>query len=93
MVSVETILVLVAAVSLPNLFYRAEFNVPILLFAAVVWQKRPETSAHLIVLSWGVELYRLAHLLITDDVDLEPQKKPFLLVITILAFVLKVFIL
>jgi hypothetical protein len=70
MLSVEIILVLLAVVSLPNLFYRAEFNIPILLFAAAVWQKRVSTCAHLIVLSWAVELYRLINLLVTDDKDL-----------------------
>jgi hypothetical protein len=54
MLSVEIILVLLAAVSLPNLFYRAEFNIPILLFAAALWQKRQSTSAHLIILSFLV---------------------------------------
>ena len=90
MVSVEIMLVLLAVVSLPNLFYRAEFNIPILLYAAAVWQKRVGTCAHLIALSWAVELYRLIYLVVTDEKDLEPQKQPFLMVSTILAFVLKV---
>lgn len=89
-VSVEMLLVVVAAFSLPNLFYRAEFNIPVLIFAALLWQRRVSTAAHLIVLSWIVELYRLIYLAVTDDKDLNDQKKPFLMVMTILAFVLKV---
>lgn len=70
MLSVEIMLLLLAVVSLPNLFYRAEFNIPILLYAAAMWQKRVSTCAHLILLSWAVELYRLIYLLITNDKDL-----------------------
>lgn len=89
-VTVEMLLIIVAAFSLPNFFYRAEFNIPILIFAALLWQRRVSTAAHLIVLSWLVELYRLIYLAVTDDKDLSEQKKPFLLTLTILAFVLKV---
>lgn len=53
-VTVEVLLIIVAAFSLPNLFYRAEFNIPILVFAALLWQRRVSTAAHLIVLSWLV---------------------------------------
>lgn len=36
-VTVELMLIVVAAFSLPNLFHRAEFNIPILVFAALLW--------------------------------------------------------
>lgn len=91
MANVEVIMLLVlAAISLPNLFYRAEFNIPILIFAAAVWNHRISTAAHLIVLSFIVELYRLINLAITNDKDLEPQKKTLFMTLTIIAFVLKV---
>ena len=90
MIKPEILLIVLALISVPNLFYRAEFNIPILLFAAVIWRSRLGTAAHLIVLSWPVELYRLIYLAITEDKDLEPQKKVVLMVLTILAFVGKV---
>lgn len=90
MVRAEILLIVLALISVPNLFYRAEFNIPILLFAAAVWRTRLATAAHLLMLSWPVELYRLIYLAGTDDVDLQPQKKAVLLVLTIVGFVGKV---
>lgn len=90
MLSVEAALLAIAFISLPNLFYRAEFNVPILLFAAACWRNRVSTCAYLIVVSWGVDLYRVLTLLAYDDPHLDPQRKPLLLISTVAAFVLKV---
>ncbi len=92
-VTVELMLIVVAAFSLPNLFHRAEFNIPVLVFAALLWQRRASTAAHLIVLSWLVEFCRLLFLAITDDEDFVSQKKPALMTFTILAFILKVTVL
>lgn len=89
-VTVELMLVVVAAFSLPNLFHRAEFNIPLLVFAALLWQRRVSTAAYLIVISWAVEFFRLLFLAITDDTDYSSQKKPALMTFTILAFILKV---
>lgn len=90
MLSVEGALLAIAFISLPNLFYRAEFNVPLLLFAAVCWGNRVSTCAYLILLSWGVDIYRVLTLVAYDDPHLDPQRKPLLLASTIVAFVLKV---
>lgn len=90
MLSVEIAFVAIAFISLPNLFYRAEFNVPLLLFAAVCWKNYTSSTAYLLILSWAIELYRLLTLLVYDDPHLEPQRKPLLLASTIAAFLLKV---
>jgi hypothetical protein len=90
MLSVEAALLAIAFVSLPNLFYRAEFNVPLLLFAAACWRTRLSTCAYLIVFSWGVDLYRVLTLLVYDDPHLDEQRKPLLLISTLAAFLLKV---
>ena len=92
MLTVEIVFLAIAFISLPNLFYRAEFNVPLLLFAAVCWQKHIASSAYLLVISWAIELYRVVTLLAYDDPHLDPQRKPLLLISTLLAFVLKVLI-
>ena len=67
MLSVEIALVAIAFISLPNLFYRAEYNVPLLLFSAVSWNIRVSTCAYLLIISWGVDLYRVLTLLVYDD--------------------------
>ena len=67
MLSVEIALVAIAFVSLPNLFYRGEYNVPLLLFSAVSWNTRVSTCAYLLVISWGIDLYRVLTLLVYDD--------------------------
>lgn len=90
MLSVEAALLAIAFISLPNLFYRAEFNVPLLLFAAASWRTRVSTCAYLIIISWGVDLYRIVTLVAYEDTHLDPQRKPILLISTIAAFVLKV---
>jgi hypothetical protein len=90
MLSVEAALLAIAFVSLPNLFYRAEFNVPLLLFAAACWQKRVSTCAYLIVVSWCIDLYRILTLLVYDDPHLDSQRQPLLIVSTLTAFLLKV---
>ena len=90
MLSVELAFIAIAFISLPNLFYRAEFNVPLLLFAAASWQTRISTSAYLLVLSWAIDLYRIITLLAYDDRHLDPQRKPLLLISTISVFILKV---
>lgn len=90
MLSVEIAFIVIAFISLPNLFYRAEFNVPLLLFAAVCWRNRVSTCAYLIVISWAIDFYRLITLVAYDDAHLDPQRKPLLLISTIAAFTLKV---
>lgn len=52
MLSVEIIFLLILLVSLPNLFYRAEFNVPLLLFTAISWTHHKSTSVYLLLISW-----------------------------------------
>lgn len=90
MLSVEIAFIAIAFISLPNLFYRAEFNVPLLLFAAVCWQNYTSSTAYLLIISWVLELYRLLTLLVYDDRHLDEQRKPLLLISTITAFVMKV---
>lgn len=90
MLSVEAALLVIAFISMPNLFHRAEFNVPLLLFAAVSWRNRMSTCAYLIVISWGIDLYRIVTLVGYEDEHLAAQRKPILLVSTIACFVLKV---
>lgn len=67
MLSVEAALLVIAFISLPNLFHRAEFNVPLLLFAAVSWRNRMSTCAYLIIISWGIDLYRIVTLVSYED--------------------------
>lgn len=90
MLSVEAALLVIAFISLPNLFHRAELNVPLLLFAAASWRTRVSTCAYLIVVSWGIDLYRIVTLVGYEDAHLDPQRKPILLASTITVFVLKV---
>jgi hypothetical protein len=90
MLSVEVAFLAIAFISLPNLFYRAEFNVPLMLFAATCWSTRISTCAYLIVISWAIDLYRILTLVAYDDQHLDPQRKPLLLISTFAAFALKV---
>jgi hypothetical protein len=87
---VETAFLIIVVVSLPNLVYRAEFNVPLLLFAATAWKNYTSTSAYLLVFSWALDLYRVITLLVLDDPHLASQQKPILIVSTIITFILKV---
>jgi len=64
---VEAAFLIIIVVSLPNLIYRAEFNVPLLLFAAATWRNYTSTSAYLLVFSWALDLYRMITLLVLDD--------------------------
>ena len=90
MPSVEIMLVVLAALCLPNLFYRATFNIPILIFAAVIWTSQSTLAAQLLIISWVIELYQLLDILISSNQFVNPQKNPVLLTFTILVFVLKV---
>lgn len=67
MLSVEASLLIIAFISLPNLFFRAEFNVPLLLFAAACWRVRVSTCSYLIAISWCIDIYRILTLLAYDD--------------------------
>ena len=83
-------LVILALLCLPNLFYRATFNIPFLLFAVIMWSRNKSLASQLIVVSLFVELYQLLDILITNNHFVNPQKNPVLLTFTILVFVLKV---
>lgn len=82
--------VAIALISLPNLFHRAEFDVPLLLFAAAIWQRAKSTCCYLVLFSILMSLYRVILLVPTYDEELAEQRKPLFLVCTILAFVCKV---
>ena len=90
MPSIEILLLVLAALCLPNLFYRATFNIPILLYSAVVWSKKNTLACQLLVISWFIELYQLLDILATNNHYVNPQKNPVLLTLTVLVFVLKV---
>ena len=92
MPSVELLLVILAALCLPNLFYRATFNIPILLFAAITWKTNNSLASQIIIISWIIEFYQLLDILISNNKFVSPQKNPVLLSFTILVFVLKVFL-
>lgn len=63
---------------------------PLLLFAAATWRLRVSTCAYLIAFSLCVDVYRVLTLVAYDDAHLEEQRKPLLLMSTLLAFLLKV---
>ena len=90
MVSTEVMLLVLAALTFPNLLYRATFNIPILLFLAIIWKHKTSLAAQLLVISWVIELYQLLDIVIANNRYVNPQKNWFLLTLTILVFILKV---
>ena len=89
-VSTEVMLIVLALLCLPNLFYRATFNIPFLLFAVIMWPRNKSLASQLIVVSLVIEFYQLLDILVTNNHFVNPQKNPVLLSFTILVFVLKV---
>ena len=83
-------LVGLAALCLPNLFYRATFNIPLLIFIAIIWKSNNSLASQLLIISWGIEFYQLLDILVQNNKFVNPQKNPVLLSFTILVFVLKV---
>ena len=51
-VTTELMLLVLAALCLPNLFYRATFNIPVLVFASLIWQKNNSLASQLLIISW-----------------------------------------
>jgi hypothetical protein len=90
LLSVEVMLLGLALLCLPNLFYRATFNIPLLCFVALIWKTRHTLASQLLVVSWLIELYQLLDILVNNNLYILPQKLPVLLAFTVLVFVLKV---
>lgn len=54
----DKVFLLIALLALPNLYYHAEYNVPLMLFAYLLWDKviyKP-TIIYLVVFSWVIDL-------------------------------------
>ena len=90
MIATEWMLAILALLCFPNLLYRATFNIPILLFAAITWEKYNSLAAKLLIISLFIELYQLLDIIITNNKFINPQKNPFLFSMTCIVFVLKV---
>lgn len=81
---------LIAIIAMPNLYYRAEYNVPLMLFCFGVWQSlqhRP-VMVYLIIFSWLVDIYCILRSLAASQEDTTKPKIVVILQITV--FVLKV---
>lgn len=57
----DKLFLFMSIVALPNLYYQAEYNVPLMFFFFVVWESPAYRAAvtYLLVLSWLVDLYTL----------------------------------
>lgn len=57
--ALDKLFLFIAIIAMPNLYYRAEYNVPLMLFCMNVWHSirhRPATM-YLIVFSWVIDIY------------------------------------
>lgn len=86
----DKIFLLIAIIAMPNLYYRGEYNVPLMLFCYGVWQSirhRPATM-YLLIFSWLIDIYCIIRSIIDSQ---QPQPKPkIVLILQIVVFVLKV---
>lgn len=58
---IDKLFLIVAIVALPNMYHRAEYNVPLMIFCFVMWDKPAYHSiiAYLLVFSWMIDVIRL----------------------------------
>lgn len=55
----DKMFLLIAIIAMPNLYYRGEYNIPIMLFCFGVWPyiKFRATTVYLILFSWLIDAY------------------------------------
>lgn len=88
--ALDKLFLFIAIIAMPNLYYRAEYNVPLMLFCMSVWHSirhRPATM-YLIVFSWVIDIYCIIMSII--DSQQEKSKPKIVLILQIAVFVLKV---
>lgn len=86
----DKLFLLIAIIALPNLFYRAEYNVPIFIFCFALWHSRTHKSTilYILILSWFIDIFCI---LKTIAIVTESDSIPTLvLIIQVIVFFFKV---
>ena len=78
---IDKLFILLGVVSLPNLYHKADYNIPLMIFCFLTWNL-PYRSiiTYLLIISWVVDLIRLL-LTLSKDPDSD-NKDPTLVLIT-----------
>lgn len=86
----DKLFLLIAIIALPNLFYRAEYNVPVFIFCFALWHSTTHKSTilYILILSWLIDIFSI---LKTISIVTESDSLPTLvLIIQVIVFFLKV---
>ena len=88
--ALDKIFIFIAIVALPNLYFEAEYNVPLMLFCYAIWAPayRP-LIMYLLLFSWFIDGFRLFYDMSHKDSD-EYRKKGLVIIIMVCLFILKV---
>lgn len=86
----DKMFLIIALVAMPNLYYRAEYNVPLMLFCFGVWSslKHRAIIIYLLLFSWLIDAYCLLRTAIKSDEN--KTEPPIVLILQITVFGLKV---
>ena len=87
---IDKLFLLIAIIAMPNLYYRAEYNVPLMLFCFGVWHSVAHRGAivYLNIFSWLIDIYCIFRTIAAHQND--TNKPRILLIVQIIVFVLKV---
>ena len=88
--AIDKLFPIVAIVAMPNLYYVAQYNVPLMLFCFGVWysvRHRPVTM-YLLLFSWIIDIYCILRTITANQQGANTPK--IVLIIQIAVFVLKV---
>lgn len=92
MLSIEVVFFFLAVVSLPNLFFRGEYNTAVFFFSCGCWTSQYKTTVvYILLLSWLIDAYSLISYIADSKHGLNIPGREMVFWITFFLFVVKVF--
>lgn len=93
-ISIDKIFLVLGIMAFPNLFFRGQYNVPLMLFCFICWNDQfKHFIMYLLIFSWMIDAYLLFEYITKKQDELayeEGQKSQVVLVISIIIFTIKV---
>ena len=87
---IDKLFLVIAIIAMPNLYYRAQYNVPLMLFCFGVWHsvRHRAATVYLNIFSWVIDIYYILRTLAANQE--ETTQPRIVIILQIAVFVLKV---